>query len=62
MTREEFKAARLALGLSQSALSRELGLKATATLSRWEQGVHPVPDWAGVTLALLGKARKVVKN
>jgi DNA-binding transcriptional regulator YiaG len=42
MTPLELKKIREELGLSQDAFARELGLKSTGAVSRWEQGLNPI--------------------
>ena len=56
MTAAEFRAARLALGLSQLRLARELGVVRT-TVAYWEHGMRPVPR--AVELAMRYLAGKI---
>jgi transcriptional regulator with XRE-family HTH domain len=51
LTPSELTARRLSLGLSMSALARALGVD-KGTVSYWESGKRPVPQW--LPLALLG--------
>jgi len=51
MTGEELRAARAALGLSQAALGRALGVP-QATVWRWEAGEHPIERPLMMALAL----------
>jgi transcriptional regulator with XRE-family HTH domain len=54
---KEFKRLRLAKDYSQSQLARALGV-ATMTVSRWETGLHNVPQMALLALAGLPKQTK----
>jgi len=50
MTREDVKAWRRRLGLSQAGLAGLLGVTRNA-VTRWEYGGHPVPPWLHLALA-----------
>lgn len=52
MTGAEFKAARLALGLTQPALA-ELFETTKRTIVRWETGAVPIPGAAKVAMRLM---------
>lgn len=43
MTHTEFRQARQSLSLTQAQIAREMGVTVN-TVSRWEQGVHPVNE------------------
>lgn len=57
MKPEELKRRREALGLTQEQLARELEVT-TMTVSRWERGVHDIPNYIGLALEALEKRRK----
>ncbi len=50
MTPGQFKAARRALGLSQNAIAKALGVKSDRTIRRWEAGDRDVPGPAEVAV------------
>lgn len=52
MSRDEFRAAMKALGLSQRDLASRLGV-ALSTVSAWATGKAPVPKYASAYLELL---------
>lgn len=45
VTKVQLKKLRTHLRLTQREMAEKLGV-ATNTVSRWEQGVHPIPEWA----------------
>lgn len=45
MNKKQMKSTRDALGLSQAALAKALGVTRN-TVNRWEMGLHPVPEIA----------------
>jgi len=45
MTGRELKALREGRNMTQSELSAFLGDSTPGTLSRWEKGVHTIPQW-----------------
>jgi DNA-binding transcriptional regulator YiaG len=55
MTGDEFKRRRVALRLSQAGLAERMELH-ERTISKWERGVNPIPEWAA--LALTGLERQ----
>ena len=57
MTPEELKERRLALGLTQEALARRLGV-CVNTVARWERGVNRIKTPRIVELALAELARQ----
>jgi DNA-binding transcriptional regulator YiaG len=50
MKGHEVLALRTKLGLSQSALARELGYAESGTVSKWERDVTPIPERAATSL------------
>ena len=49
MTHTALRAARVALGMTQEAFARDLGVS-TRTLSRWETGAYRIPAWVELVL------------
>jgi transcriptional regulator with XRE-family HTH domain len=45
MTKEEFKAHRESLGLTQAEFAKYLGLSREKTISEYENGKTPIPAW-----------------
>jgi len=52
MTPDELKAARLAMGLSQAKLAKELGVDRQAVY-RWEKGLHPISQTISILMTLI---------
>ncbi len=57
MKPEELKRRREALGLTQEQLARELDVT-TMSVSRWERGVYPIPQYNGLALEAIEARRK----
>jgi transcriptional regulator with XRE-family HTH domain len=55
MTAQELKAYRERLGITQAELSERLGLNREKTVSEFELGIKPVPDWIEKKLAPITK-------
>lgn len=53
MTPAEFKSARKALGLSQTAMAQALGISDDRTVRRWEAGPQDVPGPVAVAVAYM---------
>lgn len=53
MTPTTLKQARAAMGLTQAQLAAKLRVTST-TVARWEQGVHPIPEWVDAFMEVLG--------
>lgn len=51
MTPEEFRAARLELGLSQSEMASDLGVFDARTVRRWEAGERRIPGEIEIVIA-----------
>ena len=63
MTAPELKEIREDLGLSQEAFARELGVKSTGAVSRWEQGLNPITkDKENLINLTAEKLKRVVKD
>ena len=45
MTKEELKAYRESLGLTQAQFAKRVGLSREKTISDYERGVIKIPDW-----------------
>ncbi len=45
MTGPQLKALREARGMTQPDLAEYLGDSTAATISRWEKGIHAIPQW-----------------
>ena len=58
MTSAEFRAARLALGLTQEGMARALELASTRTIQGWEAGRFPIPGPARVAIRLMLRTPK----
>lgn len=50
MTRYRFRQIRRDLGLTQADTAAALGVQ-RQTVDRWEHGVHPLPDWAKISVS-----------
>ena len=57
MTPEQMKRRREALGLTQEQLARELDVTAMS-VSRWERGVYPIPQYIELALEALENRRR----
>lgn len=57
MTKEEFKAARLQLGLTQKRLAEELKLSLRC-ITHYEGGTRPIPGIVSVAMGLLMEGRQ----
>lgn len=58
VTKDQFRAARQAAGLTQAAAGALLGVT-QVTVARWETGVHPIPKAAGMVMLQAAKAGRV---
>lgn len=45
MTGDSLRDIRRALGMTQDELADRWGLRGRQTISEWERGVYPVPEW-----------------
>ena len=45
MTKEELKAYRESLGLTQEPFAKRVGVRRNRTVSDWEVGAKPIPNW-----------------
>lgn len=57
MTPAELRTQRKELGLSQTALASLLGIQRQATISDWENGVHPIPKMVELALRAIALDR-----
>jgi DNA-binding transcriptional regulator YiaG len=57
MKPEELKRRREALAMTQDDLARAFGVK-TMTVSRWERGVYPIPQYIDLALEAIEKRRE----
>ena len=55
--REWLKQMRSTLGFTQSKLAEEMRTT-QVTVARWENGTHPVPEWAVRFIELIATKRK----
>ena len=62
MTPYELKAARLRLGLSQTALGKALGGYDVMTVCRWETGKHRVPAAVAVLVERMVRELRPHRN
>lgn len=53
MTKEELKAFRESKGLTQAQFAELVGLKREKTISDYERGDLPVPDWLAKMIELM---------
>ena len=60
MTRDELRAARAALGMSQPDLAEVLGVS-VPTIKRYELGEYPIPHWMDLALVTVRKRHKPFK-
>lgn len=58
MTPLEFKAARLALGLSQKEMAEALRVASEATIRSWESGRRPISGPVSVAVELMLKVTR----
>lgn len=56
LTAEELTARREALGLSQQTLAERFGVH-YMTISKWERGLHRIPEMVDLALATLERRR-----
>lgn len=53
MTPAALKKARAAMGLTQAQLAAKLRVT-SSTVHKWEQGVHPIPEWVDAFMEMMG--------
>lgn len=53
MTLLTLKQARAAMGLTQAQLAAKLRVT-SSTIHKWEQGVHPIPEWVDAFMEVIG--------
>lgn len=53
MTPAALKQARAAMGLTQAQLAAKLRVT-SSTVHKWEQGVHPIPEWVDAFMEMMG--------
>ena len=61
MEPSDLKRRRVKLGYSQDKFARRIGV-ATGTISSWEQGRSPIPEWLSVMLDLLERVERPEKT
>ena len=53
MTPATLKEARAALGMTQRDLAEKMRVT-SSTVHKWEQGVHPIPEWVDAFMEMMG--------